>query len=339
MDTVCDYTFRGENAGDSMGSSIELFDIDNDGFDDVIVGARYARNFRGAVYIWWGGKDFDGNKPADIVLEGEPGSNMGGDDIVCGHFNNDSYGDILVGAYNYPSYPIVNGRVNVFYGNNRDLMDTDFDYIFNPEEPHKYLGLFVSAGDVNNDGYIDALMSAPGGFDCSGKAFLYFGPLVTEDIQDEIKAQQARVIEVEKELSDAKQKLEDALKFVPSSAGLEEVFEGLPGSLRRFLTPELEQLHTETVASIRDDSYVLHEGIRENQIGMSDIQLSAYIDEWTSKIDDLESRDNRNKEQEEELEALKEQLSWFEKVKYVPQEERDSRRNLLYKEMTMLRGN
>ncbi len=44
-------------------------------------------------------------------------------------------------------------------------------------------------------------------------------------------------------------------------------------------------------------------------------------------------------EQEETLEALKKQLSWFEKVKYVPGEERETKNNILHKEMTMLRGN
>jgi len=98
MNTVYDCAFRGENANDEMGSSLDLFDIDNDGFSDVIVGARFAGNYRGAVYIWWGGKDFDGNGPADAVLEGEPFSNMGGDDLVCGDFNNDGYLDALIGA-------------------------------------------------------------------------------------------------------------------------------------------------------------------------------------------------------------------------------------------------
>ncbi|HCO92343.1 MAG TPA: hypothetical protein DIU00_00055 [Phycisphaerales bacterium] len=358
MDAVCDYAFRGEDISDQMGTGSKFFDIDNDGFDDFILAARYARNSRGAVYIWWGGENFDGNKPADVVLQGEPNSNMGGDYVMCADFNSDGYGDILTGGYNYPDIDYQNGRAYVFYGNKKTLIDTDCDYIFDPEEDTKFFGFSVSGGDVNNDGHIDALIGARGSVEnmnndgqidiltganqgdyCKGKTFLYFGPFVTEDIQEEIKTQQALVTKIEEELSDAKQKLEDARKFVPYSAAFQDVFEGLPESLNRFFTPELEQLQSETVASIRDDSYVLHEGIRENRIGMSDIELSAYIDEWTSKIDDLESRDNRNKEQDEELETLKTQLSWFEKVKYVPPEERDTKKDILNKEMTRLRGN
>jgi len=66
MDAVCDYAYRGEKAGDNMGPSLNLFDIDNDGFDDVVIAARYAKKYRGAVYIWWGGENLDGNRRADI---------------------------------------------------------------------------------------------------------------------------------------------------------------------------------------------------------------------------------------------------------------------------------
>ena len=61
---------------------------------------------------------------------------------------------------------------------------------------------------------------------------------------------------------------------------------------------------------------------------MSDIKLSAYIDELTQQIDDFESQDNRNKKQEKELETLKKRLSWFEKVNYVRQEERETKKNI-----------
>ena len=157
---------------------------------------------------------------------------MGGDGIICGDFNNDGYGDILAGAYNYPKYKIWNGRAYLFYGNNRVLMDTDCDYIFDPEEETKFFGFTVSAGDVNNDGDIDALIGAPGRDGCNGKVFLYFGPLTTEDLQDKIKAQQEVVAEVEKELAQAKRELENAPKFISSSTGVQEAFEGLPGVIR-----------------------------------------------------------------------------------------------------------
>ena len=179
MDSICDYTFRGKEARGQMGSSVELCDIDNDGFGDVIIGARFGRNGRGAVYIWWGSNDFDGDKPADLVLQGKvvKRNNMGGDTIICEDFNNDGYGDILVSAYNYPGYSIVHGGAYLFYGNRQGVMDAVCDHIiYPPKEDTKYFGFSVSAGDVNNDGYTDAFISAPGADPVNGKSFLYYGP-------------------------------------------------------------------------------------------------------------------------------------------------------------------
>ena len=99
----------------------------------------------------------------------------------------------------------------------------------------------------------------------------------------------------------------------------------MPEGLRRFLTPELEQLQDETVASLKDESFIFRDGIRKNTIDMTDIQLSPYIDELRQAIEELESQDNKNDQKEEELEQLKEKLSWFEGVRYVPREERGRR--------------
>lgn len=178
MDEVCDCVFRGEEAKDEMGSSLELFDIDNDGYSDVIVGARGARNWRGAVYIWWGKREFIGDRPADIVLEGEPYSNMGGDEIVCGYFNDDPYGDILAGAYNYPSPTTRRGRAYIFYGNKQSLIDTSWDHVFEGElgSCYQYFGIANSAGDFNNDKYDDVVIGAWGYKNDQGRAYLYYGP-------------------------------------------------------------------------------------------------------------------------------------------------------------------
>jgi len=177
MDAVCDFYFRGEDARNEMGSSLELFDIDDDGYSEVIVGARFAKTYHGAVYLWWGGEDFDGNRPADVVLEGEPGSNMGGDSIVCGYFNGDRYGDILTGGYNYPGSAHRHGRAYLFYGSNRLSMDVDCDQIFTGKEgKYHYFGVQISCGDVNNDGYSDALIGEPGYLEFQGRAYLYYGP-------------------------------------------------------------------------------------------------------------------------------------------------------------------
>lgn len=176
MDSVCDYTFTGEGENCNMGSSLDIFDIDNDGIDDVLIGARHAVNARGQVYIYWGAKDFDGSRPG-VVLEGQENSAMGGDMIECGHLNDDSYGDIVAGAWRYPDWIYDHGRAYLFYGNTRGVMDTNCDHIFDGEGgTMDFFGFQVSIGDVNNDGYIDALISAPYANHGTGRCYLYYGP-------------------------------------------------------------------------------------------------------------------------------------------------------------------
>jgi hypothetical protein len=176
MDTECDWLFTGETPRDNLGSAVDIFDIDNDGYDDVIIAARYAPdNYRGRVYIYWGSKDFDGSKPG-VVFESKEVSTMG-EYLQCGYVNDDSYGDILVGGWQYPGPPYKHGRAYLFYGNTKASMDTFCDHIFAGEGcTEDYFGFHVAVGDVNNDGYTDALVGAPGANHNIGRAYLYYGP-------------------------------------------------------------------------------------------------------------------------------------------------------------------
>ena len=215
MDSVCDYTFRGESPNAQMGSALELFDVDNDGFDDVIIGVRYADHARGKVYIHWGAKDFDANKPA-VVLDGESyKSNMPSDCITCGHIDDDDYGDILCGALHYPPYNMSDGRAYLFCGNRKQLMDVECDMVFDPQEDHNNFGsLSISLGDVNNDGYLDALFAAGGQLpECNGKAFLYYGPLVenhtsNDEVLDGTKEKQQTKKAAKKEIQSLKEQID-----------------------------------------------------------------------------------------------------------------------------------
>ncbi len=175
MDSICDRMFTGEQPGNQLGVSQCISDIDQDGFADILIGARYAADFRGRVYIYWGTEQFEGNDP-DLVLEGEPGSNMGGDDIVCGNLNSDGYGDILVGAYNYPSYPTRRGRAYIFHGNPKTTMDTVYDKRFTGETDVSVFGLNVAIGDANGDGFNDAIVGACYYNNKQGRVYLYYGP-------------------------------------------------------------------------------------------------------------------------------------------------------------------
>jgi len=176
MDTVSDCTFTGQGRVADMGSSLDIFDLDNDGMDDVIVGARHAADASGQVYIYWGASNFDGSQPG-VVLEGQMNSAMGGDMIECCYFNDDPYGDILVGAWRYPDWIYDHGLAYLYYGGARASTDIDRDHVFAGEGgTMDMFGCQLAVGDMNKDGYTDALISAPYGNHGAGRGYLYYGP-------------------------------------------------------------------------------------------------------------------------------------------------------------------
>ena len=170
MDTTCDKVFTGENIRDQFGSSVCLFDINTDGHAEVMVGARGYNVHQGRIYLYWGGKDID-TQP-DLVFDGERRSNFGGDDIDCGHFNDDAYGDVLVGAYSAGSNE--EGRVYLYYGGPSDSMDTVCDHTFTGEG--SMFGCWISVGKINGDKYDDFAVSAgvPGSKETISRAYVYY---------------------------------------------------------------------------------------------------------------------------------------------------------------------
>jgi ankyrin repeat protein len=182
MDTDCDWFFVDETPGSSFGSAVDIFDIDNDGYDDVIIAARYASSLRGRVYVYWGSESFDGSEPG-VILEPKEVSGMG-EYLQAGHINGDPYGDILVGGWIYPGNQYRHGRAYVFYGNSKDAIDTDCDYIFEGEgRTEDWFGAQLGLGDVNNDGYTDTIVGAWGANHWAGRAYLFYGPFSsTSDI-------------------------------------------------------------------------------------------------------------------------------------------------------------
>ncbi|MFC1652083.1 ankyrin repeat domain-containing protein [Planctomycetota bacterium] len=153
MDTTCDKVFTGENIRDQFGSSVCLFDIDADGYAEVLVGARGYSSYQGRMYLYWGSKDMDTHP--DLVFNGEKQSDFGGDNIDCGHLNDDKYGDILIGGYS--GGPNRNGRVYLYDGAPKTSMDTVCDHTFTGEGT--MFGWQISIGKINGDAYDDFIVA------------------------------------------------------------------------------------------------------------------------------------------------------------------------------------
>jgi hypothetical protein len=108
------------------------------------------------------------------------GDNFGISVSNAGDVNGDGYDDIIIGASNYSSNT---GRAYIYYGGLS--MSTIANVILTGGATNNYFGRSVStAGDVNGDGYSDVIVGAYGYTTSTGRAYIYFGGAIMNNIAD-----------------------------------------------------------------------------------------------------------------------------------------------------------
>jgi hypothetical protein len=201
----------GTNIADSgeRGASVAVGgDFDNDGIDDVLIGAPrviVGGNATGATYLLFGDEDrFDEELELDdiaagglrgMVMEGFENLGQSGFSVAsAGDVNGDGIDDILIGT---PQTPSGNnsGRVYVVYGREVPYPDTfalsglpalgggdgSTGFVINGFPAGENAGADVAGiGDINGDGIDDLLVGAPGsdrGAPNGGTSYVVFGRL------------------------------------------------------------------------------------------------------------------------------------------------------------------
>ncbi len=175
-------------------------DFNNDGINDIVVGARFAdsdgRQDAGAAYVIFGSR----NPPASVnVAEGQqdvsvagarPGDNLGFA-ATAADLNGDGVDDMVLGApFAGPldrasSEP---GRVYVIFGRSDlptsiDLAQDEADVTLTGTGDASFFGDSVATGDVNGDGTTDLVVGATfdtgpglsGGTVRGGAVYVFFG--------------------------------------------------------------------------------------------------------------------------------------------------------------------
>jgi hypothetical protein len=155
-------------------------DVNGDGFKDIVTGYSGGAGY---IKIFLGSANFD--TIPDLQIMGDGGSF--GSEVGCaGDLNKDGYDDIIVGA---PSASNPNngaelaGKAHIYFGGSP--MDTLVDLIL--QDSYWYYGFgssVTSAGDVNNDGYDDAMVAAPDDWGAVGRVFIYLGGENMDSIYD-----------------------------------------------------------------------------------------------------------------------------------------------------------
>ncbi len=187
VDNIPDLSFYGETAGDNFGLKASTAgDINGDGFGDVIISSPFNNSETGKVYIYFGSSSMD--NIADLEITGIlAGDSFGSAATMAGDVNGDGYSDIIIGAAGAAS---LKGEVYIYFGGSP--MDDIVDVTFSGETSGDSFGLTVAlAGDVNGDGFDDVIVGSLSHASLTGRAYIFFGGIVPDNIPDIITSGEA----------------------------------------------------------------------------------------------------------------------------------------------------
>src|SRR3989339_289507 len=163
----------GEKTSNAFGSSLSVGDLNNDGKNDLVVGAGSHNSYRGRVYIFYqdGGLGDKANM-ADVIIDGENSSDRFGSHLAIGDLNANGKNDLIVDAYYYNS---SQGRVYIFYNDGAYPNTAGLaDEIITGEAGIGYFGNSLVIGDFNSNGKIDLVIGAYGYNSSPGRAYIFY---------------------------------------------------------------------------------------------------------------------------------------------------------------------
>ncbi len=175
-----DAMWIGEARNDFAGSSVAVVgDVNGDGYDDFAIGAQSndtAGNNAGSVYLIYGGPNFTTQSVTEtITFTGSQDQYAGAAIAGVGDVNNDSFDDFVIGATG------DGGRAFLILGQGAALTGGDLNTValtYAGQAGGFAGGEVAGAGDVNDDGYDDFLVSASGSSadaQFGGAAYLVLG--------------------------------------------------------------------------------------------------------------------------------------------------------------------
>jgi len=168
-------------SGDFFGASLAAGDFNNDGFDDLAIGAPsegYLTIFdAGGVHVLYGPASGLQTLNSQFWTQNSSGiadsvenSDAFGESLASGDFNGDGFDDLAIGAPG-ETLGILNetGVVHVLYGSNIGLRSTNSQFwhqnvagVVGTSASFDAFGNSLCAGDFNNDGFGDLAISVLG---------------------------------------------------------------------------------------------------------------------------------------------------------------------------------
>ncbi len=163
---------------DAFGSALAGGDFNNDGFDDLAIGAPGEaiggddQSYAGAVNILYGSSDGltaagdqRWNQDTDGVDDAAEFNDNFGGALTAGDFNGDGYFDLAIGVWGESesgAVYVMRGSEDGLTTSRDDFITQDTDGMEDDAESGDLFGLALTIGDFNADGFDDLAIASPG---------------------------------------------------------------------------------------------------------------------------------------------------------------------------------